>query len=227
MPLGLLNSIKLGGAEIVAYSKDHDALLVITGGRTLELLAFKGEQAPTRLSLLTLTGDAQSVDVHGDLVAVAVADATDPKSANGNVAFYRLSGNGSQAVLSELGKVTVGALPDSVIFSADGKKLVVANEGEVIDATTSDAVGTISVIDTGTFGANTTNATGFTVKTVGFEAFNNQAARLNLQGIRISGGSKDATVAQDMEPEAIAILGYTAWVKLQENNAVAEIDLAT
>ncbi len=60
-----------------------------------------------------------------------------------------------------------------------------------------------------------------------FEAFNNQAARLNLQGIRISGGSQGATVAQDFEPESIAILGNTAWVTLQENNAVAEIDLVT
>jgi len=225
MAFGFSNSINLGGAEIVSYSKEHNSVLVITGGSNLELLAFAGEQAPTRVSTLTLSGPVQSVDVHGDLVAVAVADATNPKSANGHVAFYRLSGSGSSAVLTELGKVTVGALPDSVSFNSDGKKLVVANEGEVIDATTSDAPGTISVIDTSSFGSTTTSTTGFTVKTVNFEAFNNQAARLNLQGIRISGGSQGATVAQDFEPESIAILGNTAWVTLQENNAVAEINL--
>lgn len=227
MSFALLNSVSLGGAEIVSYSKEHNSLLVITGGSTLELLSFNGQQAPTKVSKLTLTGSAQSVDVSGDLVAVAVADATDPKSANGHVAFYRISGSGSSATLTDLGKVTVGALPDAVSFSSDGKKLVVANEGEVIDATTSDAPGTISVIDTSSFGPTTTSSTGFTVKTVTFEAFNNQAARLNLQGIRISGGSQGASVSQDFEPESIAILGNTAWVTLQENNAVAEIDLAT
>ncbi len=72
-------------------------------------------------------------------MAVAVADATNPKSANGHVAFYRLSGSGSSATLTELGKVTVGALPDSVSFNSDGKKLVVANEGEVIDATIAES----------------------------------------------------------------------------------------
>ena len=227
MAFGFSNSINLGGAEIVSYSKEHNSVLVITGGSNLELLAFNGQQAPTRVSTLTLSGPVQSVDVSGDLVAVAVADATNPKSANGHVAFYRLSGSGSSATLTDLGKVTVGALPDSVSFNSDGKKLVVANEGEVIDATTSDAPGTISVIDTSSFGPTTTTSTGFTVKTVTFEAFNNQAARLNLQGIRISGGSQGATVAQDFEPESIAILGNTAWVTLQENNAVAEIDLVT
>lgn len=226
MSFGFLNNINLGGAEIVSYSKEHSSVLVITGGSNLELLAFTPHQVPTRVSTLILSGPVQSVDVSGDLVAVAVADATNPKSANGHVAFYRLSGSGSSATLTDLGKVTVGALPDAVSFSSDGKKqLVVANEGEVIDATTSDALGTISVIDTSSFGPTTANTTGFTVKTVTFEAFNNQAARLNLQGIRISGGSQGATVAQDFEPESIAILGNTAWVTLQENNAIAEIDL--
>lgn len=227
MSFGLLNNVNLGGAEIVSYSREHNSVLVITGGETLELLAFNGQLAPSRVSKLTLAGPAQSVDVHGDLVAVAVADATNPKSANGHVAFYRLSGTGSSATLTDLGKVTVGALPDAVSFNRDGTKLVVANEGEVIDATTSDALGTISVIDTSSFAASTTTTTGFTVQTVTFEAFNGQAARLNLQGIRISGGSLGATVAQDMEPEGIAVQGNTAWVTLSENNAVAEIDLAT
>ena len=227
MSFGLLNSVNLGGAEIVSYSKEHNSVLVITGGSTLELLAFNGQQAPTRVSQWTLTGSAQSVDVSGDLVAVAVADATKPKSANGHVAFYRLSGSGSSAALTELGKVTVGGLPDAVSFSGDGKRVVVANEGEVIDTpiAESDAPGTIYVIDTTTFGPTTADTTGFTVKTVTFEAFNNQAARLNLHGIRISGGSAGASVAQDLEPESIATLGNTAWVTLQENGAVVEIDL--
>jgi hypothetical protein len=44
-------------------------------------------------------------------------------------------------------------------------------------------------------------------------------------GVRIFG--PDASVAQDLEPEHIAVglLGFRAWVTLQENNAVALLDL--
>ena len=227
MTISLLSSIDLGGAEISSYSKEHAIALVITGGNKLELVNYTDPGSPSLVTEVNLDGPAQSVDVVGDLVAVAVANAADPKAANGHVAFFSLSGTGSAATLSALGQVTVGALPDSVSFSADGKKLVVANEGEVIDSTTTDAAGTISVIDTSSFNASTADTTGFTVQTVNFEAFNGQAEKLNLQGIRISGGSEGASVAQDIEPEAIAVLGNTAWVTLQENNAVAEIDLTS
>ncbi len=227
MAISLLSSIDLGGAEIASYSRDHAVALVITGGNKLEIVNYTDPSKPSLVNELTLEGSAQGVDVVGDLAAVAVADATDPKAANGHVQLFRLSGTGSGATLSSLGKITVGALPDSVSFSADGTKLVVANEGEVIDSTTTDGAGSISVIDTSTFSGSTTNVSGFTVKTVTFEAFNGQAEKLNLQGIRISGGSEGATVAQDIEPEAIAVLGNTAWVTLQENNAVAEINLTT
>lgn len=227
MTISLLSSIDLGGAEISSYSKKHAIALVITGGNKLELVNYTDPGSPSLVTELNLDGPAQSVDVVGDLVAVAVANAADPKAANGHISFFRLSGTGSAASLSALGQVTVGALPDSVSFSADGKKLVVANEGEVIDSTTTDAPGTISVIDTSSFNASTSDTTGFTVQTVNFEAFNGKAEKLNLQGIRISGGSEGASVAQDIEPEGIAVLGNTAWVTLQENNAVAEIDLTS
>lgn len=227
MTIKLLSSIDLGGAEISSYAKEHAVALVITGDNNLVLVNYKEPANPSVITSLILDGQAQSVDVAGSLVAVAVADANDPKAANGHIAFYRLAGTGSSSTLSALGKVTVGALPDSLSFSGDGKKLVVANEGEVIDSTTTDAAGTISIINTANFTASTTNVSGFTVQTVNFEAFNTQAEKLNLQGIRISGGSQGSTVAQDIEPEAIAVLGNTAWVTLQENNAVAEINLST
>ena len=63
------------------------------------------------------------------------------------------------------------------------------------------------------------------VRHVGFEQFNSPQARAKLgqDGVRIFGPG--ATVAQDLEPEYIAVDGDTAYVTLQENNAVAIIDI--
>ena len=70
-----------------------------------------------------------------------------------------------------------------------------------------------------------------------FSEFNGTADELRAQGIRIYGpklneeGERigDASVAQDLEPEYITISSdsSTAWVTLQENNAIAILDIGT
>ena len=67
------------------------------------------------------------------------------------------------------------------------------------------------------------------MQTVGFEAWENRRAELINRGVRI--GTRlgvTTSVAQDIEPEAIAISadGNTAWISLQENNAIAVVDLS-
>ncbi len=61
--------------------------------------------------------------------------------------------------------------------------------------------------------------------TLDFTAFNAQEAALEAQGMRIFG--PNATLAQDVEPEYVAISedATTAWVSLQENNAIAKVTL--
>ncbi|MBJ7333632.1 MAG: choice-of-anchor I family protein, partial [Thermoleophilia bacterium] len=123
--------------------------------------------------------------------------------------------------------VEVGMLPDSVHFSPDGKTIVVANEGEPKDycqvngdfVAANDPKGTVSIIDV-------TSAT-LSATTIDFSAYNANAAGIRTAGGRIYGPG--ATVAQDLEPEYVAIStdSKTAFVTLQENNAVAEVDLAT
>lgn len=65
------------------------------------------------------------------------------------------------------------------------------------------------------------------VRTADFRARNGQEDELNAEGIRIFGPG--ATVAQDLEPEYVALSadGRTAYVALQENNALAYVDLRT
>lgn len=58
-----------------------------------------------------------------------------------------------------------------------------------------------------------------------FSAFNSQEETLESAGMRVFG--PNASLAQDVEPEYIAISedASTAWVSLQENNAIAKITL--
>jgi DNA-binding beta-propeller fold protein YncE len=115
--------------------------------------------------------------------------------------------------------IQVGALPDMLTFTPDGTTLLVANEGEPSDDYTNDPVGSVSIIDL------SAGVAGATVTTAGFEGFNADEAALKASGVRVFGPG--ATVAQDMEPEYIAVSldNKTAWVALQEANAVAELDI--
>lgn len=166
-------------------------------------------------------GGVQSLDVSGDLLAIAV-QAT-PKTDPGVIAFYALSANGTPTFLK---KVTVGALPDGVAFSPDGKFLVVANEGELSNTFMTDGIdpeGSISII------AVADGVPASTATTLGFADFNRSGPRAAELPAAVRIGRPGATVAQDLEPEYVSISpdSKTAYVTLQENNAVAVVDLAT
>ena len=151
-----------------------------------------------------------SVAVHDGVLAVAIPQGEDD-SGPGKVAFFTTDG-----VLT--GEVTVGALPDMLTFTPNGDFLLVANEGQPTQDYLVDPEGSVSLIDLrGGVGAAV-------VTDIGFSAFN--TATLD-SSIRIFGPG--ANVAQDLEPEDIAVShdSKTAWVTLQENNAIATIDLKT
>jgi len=150
-----------------------------------------------------------SVAVRNGLVAVAMEDAV--KSNPGRVVFFDMSGNFRSVV-------TVGALPDMLAFTPNGQRVVVCNEGEPEVNYTVDPEGSVSII-------NVVNPTAPTVQTVSFTSLNGRQDSLRAMGIRIYG--PNASVAQDLEPEyaAISADGATAYVTLQENNAIAVIDI--
>lgn len=211
-------SFATSAAEIPAYDAASRRLFVVNAERgTLDVLNASNPASPTLIESLDANAiaagaEVNSVAVANGLVAIAIQAAvkTDP----GFVAFYRASD------LSLVGSVSVGALPDMLIFTPDGRNVLVANEGEPNDDYSVDPVGSISII-------NVSNLADITVRTAGFEAFNAQAATLRAAGVRIFG--PNATVAQDLEPEYIAVSadGTTAWATLQENNALAKIDIAS
>ena len=142
---------------------------------------------------------------------------------NGVIAFYTLDANGAATFVR---KVTVGALPDGVAFSPNGKYLVVANEGEPLknSATSiSDAEGSISIIAI-TDGLPATSAT-----TLLFTDFNTGGSRASELPAGVRKVRQAATFSEDVEPEYVTISddSKTAFVTLQEANAVAMVDFAT
>lgn len=208
-----------GGAEIVAHDPVTQRLFVVNAeANRLDVLDIRKPWAPARVSAIDLSpygGGVNSVAVHDGIVAAAVEN--ENKQAPGKVAFFDTAG-----VL--LSSVTVGALPDMLTFSPNGSWLLVANEGEPLDYCSpgldNDPEGSISVIDLRGGAAGLTQAK---VRTAGFTAFNGAVPA----GVRVFGPG--ATAAQDFEPEYIAVSpdSATAWVTLQENNALAVVDIAS
>ncbi len=208
-----------GAAEIPAYDPASRRLFVVNGADSTvdvfplgDLDAAPGAKIGT-LDISTLGAAANSVSVKNGVVAVAVQAAV--KTDAGRVGLFRASD------LALLGSATVGALPDMLTFTADGRTVLVANEGEPNELYTVDPEGSVSVVDV-------SNPAAPTVRTASFTAFNSQAATLRSQGVRLF-GANNPTVAQDVEPEYIAISpdGATAMVALQEANAFAQLDIAT
>ena len=105
-------------------------------------------------------------------------------------------------------------------FTPDGSMVVVACEGEPDDDYAVDPEGSVALIDT---------SSGYTdsmeVTIIDFQAYDGLEDSLRSEGIRIFG--PNATASQDMEPEYIVVSedSKTAVVALQENNALAHIDL--
>ncbi|ELZ33138.1 alkaline phosphatase [Halorubrum tebenquichense DSM 14210] len=209
-----------GGAEIVAYHAPTERLFVINaniGGVEVLDVADPSDPTPVENSpidavgSLDAVGSANSVATSEELVAVALEAtvAQDP----GLVGFY------DPETLDFLGTAPVGPLPDKVTFTPDGERVLVANEGEPTENYAYDPQGSVSIVDL------SEDVDDATVDTAGFQRFNGREDQLRQQGIRIFG--PNASASQDFEPEYVTISddSRTAWVSLQENNAIAEIDI--
>ena len=203
-------------AEIVAHDPLTQRLFVVNAqAGAIDVLDITDPSEPEREQTLSAQGGTvNSIAISDGVLAVAVA--ADLKQEPGSVELY------DTEELNRLSTVEVGALPDMLTFTPDGTKVVVANEGEpdeyCIDGA-GDPEGSVSIIDL----ADGTEEP--VVRTAGFEAFNGDIEALQEAGVRIFGPG--ATVAEDLEPEYVAVDAdsTTAWVSLQENNAFAIVDL--
>ena len=213
-----IGSITIGGegaAEISAYDEKTKRLFTVnnSGTNQIDVIDISDPTKPVKIGKIDLTpyeGASNSVAVYDGKLAVAL-ESTLNKQGNGKVVIFNTSD------YSLIKQVTVGALPDMITFSPDGKFIMTANEGEPNTDYTQDPNGSISIIETATYA----------VTTLDFSSFSGQAEALKKEGFRVSKFAK--SFAQDIEPEYITISddSKTAWVTLQENNGVAKVDLTS
>ena len=203
-------------AEIVAHDPKSQRLFVVNAqSGKIDVLDARVPSAMVKLFDIDLSeygAVVNGVDVRDGLVVAAVE--AEEKTAPGQAVFTDIDGN-------VLAAVEVGALPDMVTFTPDGKRVLVANEGEPNVDYTIDPEGSVSIID---LPSDVRTLTDAHVRTASFTQFNDADAELDAS-IRITGPG--ATVAQDLEPEYITVSkdSRTAWVALQENNAIAMLDI--
>ena len=204
------------GAEIATYDHKTQRLFVTNdNSQRIDVLNITN---PENISLeffidITPYGNfVNSIDVNNQIIAAAI-EPEDTKEL-GSVVFFDVDGN-------YLNQVQVGYLPDMLVFTPLGDKILVANEGEPTSycGNNVDPEGSISIID---ISKGIENAI---VNNIDFSQFNGQEEMLIEKGIRIFG--PNSTVSQDLEPEYITILpdSQTAAITLQENNAIVTIDI--
>ena len=204
--------------EIVVHDPSSQRIFTTSAiAGYLDIVNFSNPAAPSLVSSINMNtyGGVTSVAVKNGIVAVASpnVDAT----LNGSVVFFDTSG-------TFLKQVTVGALPDMITFSPDGTKVMTANEGQPNANYSIDPEGSVSIIN---IAGGIPALTQANVTTLFFTQYNAQETALIASGIRKL--KLSSTLSQDFEPEFITISADSqkAWVTIQENNAIAEINLTT
>jgi hypothetical protein len=230
--------------EIVAYTPDQNTVLA-TIGDTAAASPLVGVQVLTLGNTGTLSergiinfstafgattairdASATAVDPLGRGFGVVSLIPTTNGTTTGKVGFfdYRTGSAGALVTLD------VGFHPDSVKFSADGKKLYVVNEGEFTSGGATDAPGSISIIDLSSVNGigDVSGLTNTAVQTYDFQAAN-LASGVSLSGVRFNDRTAGALTNpfRHIEPEFVTEANGKLLVSLQENNALAEFDLAT
>jgi hypothetical protein len=203
-----------GAAEISAFDPETARLFVVNASTSgIDVLDLSDPSAPVwvgEIAIGQLGGQANSVAFKDGVLAAAIESKN--KQAPGVVAFFEADG-------TLLSSVTVGALPDMITFTPDGERVIVACEGEPHADYLVDPEGSVAIVD---LRAGVDRLTDADVTLARFRAWHVEDLD---DSVRVFGPG--ATVAMDVEPEYVAVShdSKTAWVTLQENNAIAVVDV--
>ncbi|MEO1131430.1 MAG: hypothetical protein AAFX40_01850 [Cyanobacteria bacterium J06639_1] len=220
MPLAVTGTpaatIDVAGAELLDVTPNGSSAVVV-GGTTLSLVQIGASSLtpngtlelpeanfPDNSTAAEFTGTAISPD--GSFALVGVKDDDDANvdvfnEQPGKVIAVSLPG------LEVLAEVTVGIGPDSVAIASDGTYAAVANEDEEDETSLpGDRPGSVSIIDLRNGPSNLSLLTTVAIPPDGIPFF-----------------------AEDPQPETVTIAPDSSFmlVTLQENNAIARIDVNT
>lgn len=216
-----------GSLEIVAYNPKNGYAYAVSGvkGKLIAVdvnVRSEGDKATelagTEYDVKKLIsgfayGDMTSVSVSPDGSRIAVAIQAENYADNGAVALFSCEDDGSLTLLST---VIVGVQPDMLTF-ADNNTILTADEGEPRNgAGAADPKGSVTIV---TIGADNS----LSANSVYFDSFDEKRDELTAAGVLVQKGKNPS---EDFEPEYIAVSGNTAFVSLQEANAVAVLDIA-
>ncbi|WP_334073466.1 MULTISPECIES: choice-of-anchor I family protein [Paenibacillus] len=217
-----------GVAEIVRYNRDNGKFYLVNGSTnppSIDIVPLTADGRLTKEKSIDVKelaetegfqfGDLTSLDINAKTrtIAAAVQEAAPDK--NGKILVLDYEGN-------LLTTYEAGIQPDMVKFTSNGEYILTADEGEPREAGI-DPEGSVTIIDLET-------------DKVSHVKFDDPAVIDNAVHIRgaadadgnITGpGSKEDAI-HDLEPEYIALSGdeKTAYVTLQENNAIAVVNIA-
>jgi DNA-binding beta-propeller fold protein YncE len=211
--LAPLTTIKMSTAEISAYMPAKKKLFVVGDANIVEVVDLSNPGVAKKVSETSILGNASSVTVHGDLVAVSMLEIEEWRDGQVQVMRYTDS-------LEVLGVYKVCSQPDMIKFTPDGKNLLVACEGSPSKDFAVDPEGGIAFLSVPKADAESWKNAELTV--AGFDKLDTNA--LKKAGVRSPGNQG---FLRSLEPEYITVSDDSklAWVSLQENNALAIIDV--
>ncbi|MEH7113792.1 choice-of-anchor I family protein [Neobacillus niacini] len=212
-----------GVAEIVKYNSDNQKFYVINGyGQTLDIVSLNGltssdtEQTLQKEKSIDIAaavntdtftyGDLTSIEINtsNDTIVAAVQDVDYTKG--GKIVVMNYDGDIKKTY-------DAGVQPDMVKLTPDAKYILSANEAEPrLGLEGVDPEGSVTIVEVET--GNVTQV-----------KFTDETVIDNKVHIRNKGTKADAV--RDLEPEFIAVSNDStkAFVTLQENNAIATIDI--
>jgi hypothetical protein len=219
-----------GVAEIIKYNRDNGRFYLVNGSThpaSVDIVNLKDGIHPEKETSINVEqlsetggfsyGDLTSVDINTATKRIAVAVQEEDALKNGKVLVLDYDGR-------LLEQYETGVQPDMLKYTEDGRYILTADEAEP-RTLAGDPEGSVTIINTAT-------------KAVNLVKFDDPAAIDDLVHIRgavdpktklITGKGSKADAIRDLEPEFIELSGdqATAYVSLQENNAIAAVDVVS
>lgn len=209
-----------------AYDPVTKRLFVGSGDRkAIDVIDISDPARPARLAPIDIVaygGEPKGLALHKGIIAATIEN----ESGADQVVLFNANGE----------RVTDPILladANRVAFTPNGRRLVVTMYGSLTADCSRDPDASIAIIELGSVnwggcrqGAGKCNVSP-SVRTAGFTAFNGKKDELIAAGARFYGPDPNITVAQDANPEGLAISADSrfAWVTLERNNAIAKVDL--